>query len=207
MTTTVDLRRALSQLYRAAATPALVDVPPLDYLMIDGSGNPNTAPEYAEAVQALYSVAYTVRFALERLPDPVDAPVMPLEGLWWVPDMSAFSVEDKSRWIWTLMIVQSAHVTADLADAARETAARKKGLSAIERVRLERFAEGRAAQILHVGPYSSEGPTVATLHRFITDQGLALAGKHHEIYLGDPRRTAPERLRTIIRQPVASADA
>jgi hypothetical protein len=204
--TTVDLRRELPQLYRAAAAPALVDVPPLDYLMIDGSGDPNTAPEYAEAVQALYSVAYTVRFALRRVPDPVDAPVMPLEGLWWVPDMSTFSVEDKSRWNWTLMIVQSAHVTADVADSARHAAARKKGLPAIERVRLERFAEGRAAQILHVGPYSAEGPTVATLHRFIADSGLAPSGRHHEIYLGDPRRAAPERLRTIIRQPVSAAE-
>jgi len=153
--TTVDLRRELPQLYRVAAAPALVDVPPLDYLMIDGAGDPNTAPEYAEAVQALYSVAYTVRFALKRAPHPVDAPVMPLEGLWWVPDMSTFSVEDKSRWNWTLMIVQSAHVTAAVADAARAAAARKKGLPAIERVRLERFAEGRAAQMLHVGPYSA----------------------------------------------------
>jgi hypothetical protein len=174
--------------------------------MIDGSGDPNTAPEYAEAVQALYSVAYTVRFALKRAPDPVDAPVMPLEGLWWVPDMSTFSVEDKSRWNWTLMIVQSEHVTAGVADAARETAARKKGLPAIERVRLERFEEGRAAQILHRGPYRTEGPTVAALHRFIDDQGLALSGRHHEIYLGDPRRAAPERLRTIIRQPVSPAE-
>ena len=200
---TVDLRRELPQLYRAAAAPELVDVPPLDYLMIDGSGDPNTAAAYAEAVQALYSVAYTVRFALKRAPDPVDAPVMPLEGLWWVTDMSTFSAEDKSRWDWTMMIVQSEHVTADVANSARETAARKKGLPAIERVRLERFAEGRAAQILHVGPYSSEGPTIAALHRFIADSGLALSGKHHEIYLGDPRRTAPERLRTIIRQPVS----
>jgi len=205
--TTVDLRRELPQLYRAAVAPALVDVPPLDYLMIDGAGDPNTAPEYAEAVQALYSVAYTVRFGLKRLPDPVDAPVMPLEGLWWVPDMSTFSVEDKSRWNWTLMIVQSAQVSADVADAARETAARKKGLPATGRVRLERFAEGRAAQVLHRGPYSAEGPTVAALHRFIADQGLTLSGRHHEIYLGDPHRTAPERLRTIIRQPVARADA
>jgi hypothetical protein len=204
--TTVELRRELPQLYRAVAAPALVDVPPLDYLMIDGSGDPDTATEYAEAVQALYSVAYTVRFSLKRLPDPVDARVMPLEGLWWVPDMSTFSVEDKSRWNWTLMILQSGHVTADVADAARETAARKKGLPAIERVRLERFAEGRAAQLLHRGPYSTEGTTVEALHRFIADHGLGLSGRHHEIYLGDPRRTAPERLRTIIRQPVAPAE-
>jgi len=206
VTTTVDLRRELPQLYRATTTPALLDVPPLDYLMIDGSGDPNTAPEYAEAVQALYSVAYTVRFALKRSPEPVDAPVMPLEGLWWVPDMATFSVEDKSAWNWTMMIVQSAHVTPDLVSSARQTAARKRGLPGIGRVRLERFEEGRAAQVLHVGPYSAEGPTVAALHRFIADKGLALTGRHHEIYLGDPRRAAPERLRTIVRQPVTASD-
>ena len=205
MTTTVDLRRQLPHVYRADAHPALVDVPSLDFLMIDGHGDPNTAPEYAEAVQALYAVAFTVRFALKRLPEPVDAPVMPLEGLWWVPDMTAFSVEDKSAWDWTMMIVQSPYVNPDVAAAAREAAARKKGLPAIDRVRLERYAEGHAAQILHRGPYSAEGPTVEALHRFIADRGLALSGKHHEIYLGDPRRTAPQRLRTIIRQPVASS--
>jgi hypothetical protein len=200
---TVDLRRELSALYTAPAAPALVDVPELTYLMIDGSGDPNTSPEYPEAVQALYSVAYTIRFALKRRDDAVDAPVMPLEGLWWVPDMATFTVEDKSAWQWTLLILQSHHVTPELADEARETAVRKKGLPGLDRVRLEPYAEGRAAQVLHRGPYSAEGPTVEALHRFIADQGLALAGRHHEIYLGDPRRTAPERLRTIIRQPVA----
>jgi hypothetical protein len=202
---TVDLRRAHSELYSATAEPTLVDVPELPYLMIDGAGDPNTAPEYAEAVQALYSVAYTIRFALKRRDDPVDAPVMPLQGLWWVPDMRTFTVGDKSAWLWTLLILQGPAVTPSFADDARATALRKKGLPAIERVRFETFAEGRAAQVLHRGPYSTEGPTIEALHRFIADQGLALTGKHHEIYLGDPRRAAPEKLRTIIRQPVASA--
>jgi hypothetical protein len=205
VTTTVDLRRNLPHLYRADANPALVDVPPLDYLMIDGHGDPNSAPEYAEAVQALYTVAFTIRFALKRLPEPVDAPVMPLEGLWWVSDMAAFTVEDKAAWDWTMMIAQSSHSTPEVAAAARQAAARKKAIPAISSVRLERYAEGRAAQILHRGPYSEEGPTVEALHRFIEDRGLTLSGKHHEIYLGDPRRTAPEKLRTIIRQPVASS--
>ncbi len=199
----VDLRRQLSELYSAPTAPALVTVPELGYLMIDGRGNPNTAPEYAEAVQALYAVAYTIRFALKRSEDPVDAPVMPLQGLWWVPDMSTFTVEDKSAWQWTMLILQTSHVTPELVAEARETAARKKGLPGIDRVRLERYAEGRAAQVLHRGPYSAEGPTIEALHRFVAEQGLALRGKHHEIYLGDPRRSAPEKLRTIIRQPVA----
>ena len=203
--TTADLRRDLPHLYRAGAQPVLVDVPPLDYLMIDGHGDPNTAPQYAEAVQALYTLAFTLRFALKRQPDPVDAPVMPLEGLWWVSDMTAFSVADKSTWDWTMMIALSAPVSAERVAEARDAAARKKQLPGLERVRLERLAEGRAAQVLHRGPYSAEGTTVAALHAFIDEQGLALTGKHHEIYLGDPRRTAPERLRTIIRQPAAPA--
>jgi hypothetical protein len=200
---TVDLRREHPELYRAPDEPVLVDVPELSYLMIDGAGDPNRSPEYPAAVQALYSVAYTIRFALKRAADPVDAPVMPLEGLWWALDLSTFTVEDKSDWLWTMLILQSDVVTPDLVDEARQVAARKKGLPGIGRVRLERYAEGRAAQVMHHGPYSAEGPTIAGLHRFIADRGLALRGKHHEIYLGDPARTAPEKLRTIIRQPVA----
>jgi hypothetical protein len=205
VTTTVDLRRQFKELYTAKETPSLVDVPELGYLMIDGQGDPNTSPEYSSAVQALYSVAYTIRFALKRQAEPVDAPVMPLEGLWWAPDMRTFTVDDKSGWLWTMLILQSEHTTEDLVAEAKQAAARKKVLATIERVRLERFAEGRAAQVMHRGPYSAEGPTIERMHRFIADQGLALSGKHHEIYLGDPARTAPEKLRTIIRQPVAPA--
>jgi hypothetical protein len=203
--TTIDLRRELSALYSATREPAFVDVPELSFLMIDGHGDPNTAPAYAEAVQALYSVAYTIRFALKRRPDPVDAPVMPLEGLWWTPDMATFSTEDKSAWDWTMMIVVPRQVTGEVVEETRAAAARKHPLAALDRVRLERFAEGRCAQVLHVGPYSAEGPTIAGLHAFIAANGCTLSGKHHEIYLGDPRRAAPERLRTIVRQPVGPA--
>jgi hypothetical protein len=201
--TTIDLRRQRSELYSATRVPAFVDVPDLPYLMIDGHGDPNTAPAYAAAVQALYSVAYTIRFGLKRRPDPVDAPVMPLEGLWWTPDMATFSTDDKSAWDWTLLIAVPEPVTAGVVDDARAAAARKHPGAPVGAVRLERFAEGRCAQVLHVGPYRDEGPTVAALHAFIAESGYALAGKHHEIYLGDPRRSAPEKLRTIVRQPVA----
>jgi hypothetical protein len=202
--TTIDLRRELSALYSATREPAFVDVPELSFLMIDGHGDPNSAPAYADAVQALYSVAYTIRFALKRAPEAVDAPVMPMEGLWWTPDMATFSTDDKSQWDWTMMIVVPEQVAAAVVDDARAAAARKHPLASLDRVRLERFAEGRCAQVLHVGPYSAEGPTIAALHAFIAEQGCTLAGKHHEIYLGDPRRSAPEKLRTIVRQPVAS---
>ena len=205
MTTTVDLKRELRELYSATRTPVLLEVPELPFLMIDGHGDPNTAPAYAEAVEALYTVAYTVRFALKRGPAAVDAPVMPLEGLWWTPDMATFSVDDKSAWDWTLMILLPPQATADAVDDARTAAARKKRLDAIGRVRCEPFAEGLAAQVLHVGPYSAERPTIEALHAFIAERGYRLSGKHHEIYLGDPRRSAPEKLRTIVRQPVAEA--
>ena len=203
--TAIDLRRERSALYSATRTPAFLDVPELPYLMIDGAGDPNTAPAYAEAVQALYSVAYTIRFALKRRAVPVDAPVMPLEGLWWTPDMATFTTEDKSQWLWTLMIAVPDLVTPEVVEDARTAAARRYPRAPLDGVRLERFAEGRCAQVLHVGPYSAEGPTVAALHAFITANGCALTGRHHEIYLGDPRRSAPEKLRTIVRQPVASA--
>lgn len=203
MTTTVDLRRELRNLHSAARTPALLEVPELPFLVIDGHGDPNTAPAYAESVEALYTVAYTVRFALKRGPAAVDAPVMPLEGLWWTADMATFSVEDKSAWDWTMMILLPPQATDDVVDEARAAAERKKRLDPIGRVRRERYAEGLSAQVLHVGPYSAEGPTVAALHAFIAARGCRLTGKHHEIYLGDPRRSAPEKLRTIIRQPVA----
>jgi len=199
----IDLRRELSALYSAAREPAFVDVPELPFLMIDGHGDPNTAPAYAEAVQALYSVAYTIRFALKRGTHAVDAPVMPMEGLWWTPDMATFSTADKSQWDWTMMIVVPEQVTAAVVEDARVAAARKRPLASLDGVRLERFAEGRCAQVLHVGPYGAEGPTVAALHAFIEANGCALTGKHHEIYLGDPRRAAPDKLRTIVRQPVA----
>ena len=128
---------------------------------------------------------------------------MPLEGLWWTPDMATFSTDDKSQWDWTMMIVVPEPVTAEVVEDARASAARKHPLASLDRVRLERFAEGRCAQVLYVGPYSAEGPTIAALHAFIAANGCALSGKHHEIYLGDPRRAAPDKLRTIVRQPVA----
>lgn len=207
MVTTVDLRQDLRGLYSAASAPALVDVPELPFLMVDGHGDPNTAPEYVDAVQALYTLAYTIRFALKRGPAALDARVMPLEGLWWTAVMASFSVDDKSAWDWTLMIAVPEQVTTEIVEDARADAARKKRLEAIDRVRHARHADGLSAQVLHTGPYSAEGPTVTALHAFIAEQGLALTGTHHEIYLSDPRRVAPERMRTILRQPVARPEA
>lgn len=125
-----------------------------------------------------------------------------MEGLWWASEMSAFSSGDKSAWDWTMVIMQPDEVTADVLADAKARATAKVPATALGRLRLERFAEGLAAQVLHVGPCSAEGPTIASLHAFIAEQGRELADKHHEIYLGDPRCSAPEKLKTIIRQPM-----
>lgn len=203
--TKIDYKRELRELYRAGHEPAIVDVPELAFLVIDGHGDPNTSAEYREAIEALYAIAYTAKFAVKLGPTGVDFGVMPLEGLWSVSDMSTFTSASKSEWDWTAMIMQPEYVTHAVFEAARETAAGKKPeLAAIGRVRLEDYAEGLSAQVMHVGPYSTEGPTIERLHAFIAEQGYALRGKHHEIYMSDPRRCAPEKLKTIVRQPVAA---
>ena len=204
----IDLMRELKPLYSPPRDRfVVVEVPPLEYLMIDGHGDPNTSAEYAEALGALYSLAYTLKFQIKRESGgEVDFGVMPLEGLWWTADMASFSAENKGEWSWTMMILVPHLVTPEAVDRARAEAARKKGLPALAKIRLDTYEEGLAAQIMHVGPFSAEAPTIARLHReFIPSGGYSPAGKHHEIYLSDPRRTAPEKLRTVIRQPVARA--
>lgn len=193
----------IQQLYKASARePALVEVPELVFLMIDGSGDPNSAPAYREALAALYGVAYGLKFALKKRDLASAYAVGPLEGLWWVEGPSAFSFDDRSNWAWTMMIGQPVPPPPELLEAAIGDVARKKSAAA-RQVRLAAYHEGLAAQILHIGPYAAEAPTIARLHEFIAAQGLRPAGKHHEIYLGDPNRSAPEKLRTILRQPVA----
>lgn len=194
----------VERLYEASRSPELVRVPELAFLMIDGHGDPNTTAEYREAIEALYSLSYTLKFGLKQELG-LSYRVGPLEGLWWADDMTRFGVDRKADWHWTAMIAQPDVVSADRFERARSEVGRKKGLPALERARLARFEEGLAAQILYLGPYSDEGPTIERLHRFIHEAGYTLDGrreKHHELYLGDPRRSAPEKLRTIIRQPI-----
>ena len=205
--TKIDLKRELRHLYLPGRTPSLVEVPELGFVMIDGRGDPNTTASYREAIEALYSVAYTVKFSVKRMAGGVDFAVMPLESLWWSPDNASVLSPVKAQWSWTAMIMQPEPVTPEIIeDACRELAV-KKPLPALGLVRYERFAEGTAAQVMYVGPYKDEGPTIEALHAFIADQGLVAAGRHHEIYLGDPRRSAPEKLRTVIRQPAAASVA
>lgn len=201
MTTEGD---AVDRLYRATTKPQLVQVPALRFLCLDGHGDPNTSQAYAAAVQALYSVSYAAKFAVKKAGGPAFK-VSPLEGLWWAADMSTFLTGDKSEWDWTMMIRQPDAVTGDLVARLADKVAANKSMPVAKELRLISFEEGAAAQVLHVGPYDTEGPTIARLHEFIQSHGFTLDGRHHEIYLGDPRRSAPERLRTIIRQPYAAA--
>jgi hypothetical protein len=199
----IDLRTTLKHLYRPSARDVVqVDVPAFRFLMIDGAGDPNTTPLYAQAVEALFSVSYTAKFMVKRGPSGADYAVMPLEGLWWSDDLSSFANNDRSKWRWTMMIHQPPYADdAVLADAIAAVK-RKKGLAAADALRLESFTEGVCAQTLHVGPFTAEGPTIRRVHDFIESRA-SLAGKHHEIYLSDIRRADASRWKTIIRQPMA----
>ncbi len=169
--------------------------------MIEGDADPDSGDAYRQAVAALYSVAYTLKYTLKR-DGALDYPVMPLEGLWWPENPTGAAAP---RWCWTVMLLQPDVITGELLGEAVEQAARKRAIPAAGRLRLERFSEGLCAQVLHVGPYEGQGETISALHAFIAEQGYSRRGKLHEIYLGDPRRSAPDRLRTIIRQPVGHA--
>lgn len=202
--TTFDYKKEYKPLYfPPQGRFTWVDVPPLDYLMLDGHGDPNHNPQYQVVVEALYSLAYTLKFQLKKA--GIEYGVPPLEGLWWMENMAEFSLQTKDRWDWTMMILQPAPVTPEQLEQARAAALHKKGLPELAQVRLERLYEGRAAQVTYLGAYADEGPTIAALHAFIHEQECVRQGKHHEIYLGDPRRTAPEKLKTVIRQPARPA--
>jgi hypothetical protein len=197
-----DLKRTLKAHYTARREPGLVDIGEVQFLMIDGAGDPNTSPEYAAAVGALYATAYKVKF-LEKAAGR-DFVVPPLEGLWWAADMDAYPEDARDAWEWTMMIALPDTVAPSVVEGAvTGILSDDDPPRVVEALRLERYAEGRSAQILHLGPYAEEEPTIRRLHYFIDVEGLRRRGRHHEIYLSDPRRTAPERLRTIIRQPVA----
>lgn len=203
----VDFKRQLD-CYRARRDAfRIIDVPPLQYLMVDGHGDPNTGREFADATAALYPVAYRLKFASKQELGR-DYVVMPLEGLWWADDMAAFtSRRDKRRWSWTLMIMIPDWITGDmLAAAVARVSAGDLPSASLSVLRLQRLAEGSCVQTLHIGPYDEEAAVLDRMHRqFIPENGLRLTGTHHEIYLSDARRAAPEKLRTILRQPVAPA--
>lgn len=198
----IDLKKEMKHLYRASAKEVVqVEVPTLKYLMVDGEGDPNTSQEYAQAVEALFSVSYKAKFMVKKGPQAIDYSVMPLEGLWWADDLSVFAADDKAKWQWTMMILQPDFVEDEMINAAVAEVRKAKNLPSLDKLRLEKLSEGLCAQILHVGPFSEEAPTIERLHGFI-DARSSRTGKHHEIYLSDIRRAAPHQWKTIIRHPM-----
>ena len=198
----VDYKKELKELYKASAKVcAVIEVPAMKFLMIEGKGNPNESLEFQSAVEPLISVNKTLKFEIKKSAS-IDYGVMPLEGLWWCDDMEKFSVEDKDNWKWKLMMMQPSHITHENFLEAVEKVSREKRLDAADKISFATYKEGKAAQILHVGPFSEEGPTVQKLHTFILDNQYQLSGKHHEIYLSDTRRGKAENWKTIIRQPI-----
>ncbi len=199
----VDFKKEFKELYAPPKKFVVVDVPEMQFLMIDGHGDPNTAQEYQDALEALYAVAFKMKFISKKTLEK-DYTVPPLEGLWWADDMETFSIKrDKSQWDWTMMIMAPEWITTEIFDEAVEQVRKAKNPVSLDKLRLESYHEGLSAQIMHIGSYDDEAPTLEAMHnQFIPENGYTENGKHHEIYLSDPRRVAPEKLKTVLRQPV-----
>jgi hypothetical protein len=196
----IDFKKELKFLYNPSAKEvSIVDVPGMNFLLIEGEGAPSSQ-QYIDAVQTLYPLAYSLKFMVKKSKG-VDYGVLPLEGLWWVQDMTQFSVDRKDKWRWTAMIMQPKYITqTDFKNVVEQ--GKQKNLPAIDKVQFELFHEGKAAQIMHLGPYSAEATNIQKLHETIKSNGQQLSGKHHEIYLNNPNKTTPEKLKTILRQPM-----
>ena len=200
----IDFRKKLKHLYNPSAKKVeIVDVPPMHFLMVDGKGDPNTSQSFSDAIEALFPLAYTLKFMVKKGDIGIDYGVLPLEALWWADDMSVFAAGNKDDWQWTVMMMQPEFITEEMVETAIKEVARKKKPISLPLVRFEPFIEGQAAQTMHIGPFSEEGPTIEKVHSFIKENGRQRVGKHHEIYLSEIRRAAPEKWKTIIRQPMS----
>jgi hypothetical protein len=208
----LDLKKDLKKLYVPSAKKIeVVEVPAMNFVMIDGAIEPDqapgTSPLFQENMQALYGAAYTLKFAAKlRKENPVDYPVMALEGLWWVED-GVFDIQKPGNWKYTVMIMQPDLVTPEMiADALAQMRKKKGDQPAFARLRLERYREGLCVQTMHIGPYATEPATIQRMQAFMQENGyrdlVGLGGKHHEIYMGDPRRADPSKLKTVLRHPV-----
>jgi hypothetical protein len=201
--TKIDLKKEYKQLYNPSAKEVvIITVPKVNYLMVDGKGDPVRSGEFQSAIETLFGLSYTLKFMLKKSRLAPDYVVMPLEGLWWADNMKSFTLNDRNSWKWTLMIMQPEFITRALVKEAMAEVAKKKKPPILSEVRFESLHEGKSVQIMHIGPFSTEGPTVARLHKFIKDAGGKLRDKHHEIYLSDFRRVMPEKMKTILRQPM-----
>jgi len=208
----IDYKKVLKRLYQPSAKePVIVVVPEMNFIMMDGTIHPgesvSESADFGMIMPVLYGMVYTLKFMLKGYPDIPDTVVMPLEGLWWfdsaVGDGSDFEFGNRDiPWYFTAMIMQPEHITKEHFQQAREELKRKKDPQGLERARFEAFKEGKSVQIMHVGPYADEMPAIERMHNYARNQGCELHGKHHEIYMGDPRRTKPEKLKTVLRHPV-----
>ena len=198
----LDFKKTLKEFYQPPVGRFVhVDLPELQFVMVDGAGDPNTVQAYRDALEGLYSVSYAMKFASKNALDR-DYVVPPLEGLWWADDPADFVARNKGAWKWTMMIMVPDFVTGEMFEAAREKAVQKVG-TLPKTLRFEAFREGHCLQTMHIGSYDEEGPILALLHDELMPQGnLAFNGPHHEVYIGDPRRVQPERLKTVLRQPI-----
>ncbi len=200
----IDYKKQLKYLYKPSNKKIeIIEVPKMNFLMVDGKGDPNTSKSFQQAIETLFPLAYTLKFMVKKGEIGIDYGVLPLEALWWADDMSAFSTGNKDAWKWTLMIMQPDFITKQMVEEATSTVHKKKKPASIHLVKFESFEEGKAAQTMHIGPFSEEGPTIEKVHLFIKNNCSHRVDKHHEIYLSDIRRAAPERWRTIIRQPMS----
>jgi hypothetical protein len=201
MSNKVDFKKTLRELYNPPKVGFhIINVPIMNYIMVDGRGNPNISSDYQKAVEALYAMSYGIKFTLKA--EGYDHIVPPLEGLWWMENMNDFTLANKDQWEWTMMIMQPEWVTSEWVEKVKVETLKKKKIASQIRIRFEPFNEGLSVQILYTGAYVDEAPTIAEMHNYIKTNGYQTNGKHHEIYLGDPRKTSPERLQTVLRQPV-----
>jgi hypothetical protein len=198
----IDLKKELAEYYNPKKDKFVqVNIKPMKYIMIDGVGNPNTSQDFQDKVGVLFGISYAVKFLSKEIGR--DYTVMPLEGLWWADEMSDFIAGGKENWKWTLMIMQPDFINEDTFNTAREKYIKKNPENKIpaSEARFEIYAEGDSVQVMYIGAFADEGPTIKKMHEFITGSGYELNGKHHEIYLSDFRKTEPAKLKTIIRQP------
>ena len=207
--TALDFKKTEKALYLPGRDPVLIEIPAMPFVMVDGSGDPNGNPAFEEAVELLYGLSYTIKMSkkTDRQPEGyIDFVVPPLEGLWWVND-GQFSLTERGNWLWTLMIRLPDFVTGPVFQAACASMKRKKKDLAVEKLRFETYREGLCVQVLHVGPYATEPETMLRIEALMARENLASrlahGGKHHEIYLSDPRKGDPEQMKTVLRHPVA----
>jgi hypothetical protein len=207
----LDLKHELKYLYAPSSKKVeIVEVPDFNFVMIDGEIEqgkaPASSPAFQDAMLALYGISYTLKFMSKlRKENPIDYPVMALEALWWV-DNGVFDITHPENWKWTALILQPDHITPEMFQQGLDQLRKKHDSVAVSKLRLERFHEGLCVQVMHIGPYSAEPPTIERMHSYAAESGYRLRGRHHEIYMGDPRRAKPENLKTILRHPVERAD-